>query len=119
MTRRIVWLIVAVTGLALVAWPAIAQQTTPPAEPPKQEEVPFWAIGRPQAGPGAQMAPVPAFPIPTPADKLPLAKMKVPPGFKSGARLGYGGAMSQELAGLSDQDLMDLANFLSHLGGKF
>jgi hypothetical protein len=82
MTRRIVWLIVAVTGLALVAWPAIAQQTTPPAEPPKQEEVPFWAIGRPQAGPGAQMAPVPAFPIPTPADKLPLAKMKVPPGFK-------------------------------------
>ena len=82
-TRRIAWLIVAVTGLALVAWPAIAQQTTtPPAEPPKQEEVPFWAIGRPKAGPGAQMAPVPAFPIPTPADKLPLAKMKVPPGFK-------------------------------------
>jgi glucose/arabinose dehydrogenase len=28
------------------------------------------------------MAPVPAFPIPTPADKLPIAKMKVPPGFK-------------------------------------
>jgi glucose/arabinose dehydrogenase len=82
-TRRIAWLIVAVTGLALVAWPAIAQQTTtPPAEPPKQEEVPFWAIGRPKDGPGAQMAPVPAFPIPTPADKLPIAKMKVPPGFK-------------------------------------
>ena len=38
--------------------------------------------------------------------------------YKSGARLGYGGAMSQELAGLSDQDLMDLAHFLSHLGGK-
>ncbi len=66
MTRRIAWLIVAVTGLALVAWPAIAQQpTTPPAEPPKQEEEPFWAIGRPKTGPGAQMAPVPAFPIPT------------------------------------------------------
>jgi len=28
------------------------------------------------------MAPVPAFPIPTPADKLPIAKMKVPLGFK-------------------------------------
>src|SRR4029077_13666344 len=82
-TRRIVWSIVAVTGLALGVWPAIAQQTTtPPAEPPKQEEEPFWAIGRPKSGAGAQMAPVPAFPIPTPADKLPIAKMKVPPGFK-------------------------------------
>ena len=36
--------------------------------------------------------------------------------YKSGARLGYGGAMSQELAGLGDQDLVDLAHFLSHLG---
>lgn len=34
--------------------------------------------------------------------------------YKSGARLGYGGAMAQELAGLSDQDLIDLAHFLSH-----
>ena len=38
--------------------------------------------------------------------------------YKSGARLGYGGAMSQELAGLSDQDLSDLAHFLSHQGTK-
>ena len=38
--------------------------------------------------------------------------------YKSGARLGYGGAMSQELAGLSDQDLIDLAHFLSHQGAK-
>ena len=83
MARRIGSLIVAVAGLALFAWPVIAQQTTtPPAAPPKQEEVPFWAVGRPRAGAGAQMAPVPAFPIPTPADKLPIAKMKVPPGFK-------------------------------------
>lgn len=37
--------------------------------------------------------------------------------YKSGARLGYGGAMSQELAGLTDQDLADLAHFLSHVGG--
>ncbi|MGH7317911.1 MAG: PQQ-dependent sugar dehydrogenase, partial [Candidatus Rokuibacteriota bacterium] len=80
MTRRIVWLMVAVTGLALAAWPAIAQQKAD--EPPKQEEVPFWAIGRPKSGPGSQMAPVPAFPIPTPVDKLPLAKIKVPAGFK-------------------------------------
>lgn len=38
--------------------------------------------------------------------------------YKSGARLGYGGAMSQELAGLSDQDLIDLAHFLSHISSK-
>ena len=38
--------------------------------------------------------------------------------YKSGARLGYGGAMSQELAGLSDQDLIDLAHFLSHQAAK-
>ncbi len=62
----------------------VQAQTTgsAPAPPAKEEEVPFWAIGRPNAGPGAQMAPVPAFPIPTPADKLPVAKMKLPPGFK-------------------------------------
>jgi len=34
--------------------------------------------------------------------------------YKSGARLGYGGAMAQELADLADQDLIDLAHFLSH-----
>jgi cytochrome c553 len=38
--------------------------------------------------------------------------------YKSGARLGYGGAMAQELAGLSDQDLVDLAHFLSHQAAK-
>jgi cytochrome c553 len=38
--------------------------------------------------------------------------------YKSGARLGYGGAMAQELADLTDQDLVDLAHFLSHFGSK-
>ncbi|HZP39322.1 MAG TPA: c-type cytochrome [Methylomirabilota bacterium] len=38
--------------------------------------------------------------------------------YQSGARLGYGGAMAQELAGLGDQDLSDLAHFLSHQGAK-
>jgi glucose/arabinose dehydrogenase len=60
-------------------------QTTPAAPAPaapaaKQEEVPFWAIGRPKAGVGAAMAPVAAPPVPTPADKLP--QLKVPQGFK-------------------------------------
>ena len=35
--------------------------------------------------------------------------------YRSGARLGYGGAMAQELAGLGDQDLVDLAHFLAHV----
>lgn len=34
--------------------------------------------------------------------------------YKSGTRLGYGGAMAQELAGLTDLDLIDLAHFLAH-----
>ena len=50
---------------------------------PKQEEVPFWAIGMPKAGAGTKMAPVPSFPIATAADKLPVAKLKLPPGFKA------------------------------------
>ena len=74
--RRIIGLIGIVAALTVGASLANAQQQ------PKQEDVPFWAIGRPSTGPGAAMAPVPAFPIPTPADKLPIAKMKVPPGFK-------------------------------------
>ena len=36
--------------------------------------------------------------------------------YKSGARLGYGGAMAQELADLTDQDLVDLAHYLAHVG---
>jgi len=74
-TRLMIWALVgSILGLAPTAPPARAQQ--------KAEEVPFWAVGRPASGPGAQMAPVPAYPVPTPTDKLPVAKMKVPPGFK-------------------------------------
>jgi glucose/arabinose dehydrogenase len=49
----------------------------------KPEEVPFWAIGRPKTDIAMKMGPVPSFPIPTAADKLPIAKMKLPPGFKA------------------------------------
>lgn len=52
----------------------------PLAAQEKKEEVPFWAIGRPDAGPGAKLAPVPAPPLPTAADKLP--QLNVPGGFK-------------------------------------
>src|SRR5688572_30654156 len=66
----------------LVPWPAVAQQP-PTQQPPPKEEEPFWAVGRPKGGPGNQMAPVPPFPIPTPTDKLPISKIKLPPGFKA------------------------------------
>ena len=66
-------LAVASAALALCA-SALAQQAA---------EEPFWAKGRPKAGIGAALAPVPAFPIATAADKLPVAKIKLPPGFKA------------------------------------
>src|ERR1700740_1410233 len=50
------------------------------AQEKKEEEPPFWAIGKPKSGPGAAMAPVAAPPVPTAADKLP--KLQVPAGFK-------------------------------------
>jgi glucose/arabinose dehydrogenase len=73
----------AVATLTLVVGPAAAQEkgAAPAAAPPK-EEVPFWAIGRPKGEATATMAPVPAFPVPTPAAKLPIGKIKVPQGFK-------------------------------------
>src|SRR5215207_9103861 len=65
-----------VLALCCGAFAALAQ--TPPAA-----EEPGWAKGRPKANDSAmKMAPVPAFPIPTAADKLPTAKFKLPPGFK-------------------------------------
>jgi len=35
--------------------------------------------------------------------------------FRSGQRIGYGAAMTQELDGLSDQDLQDLAYFFAYV----
>lgn len=51
------------------------------ADAPKVEEVPFWAIGMPKNDTASKMAPIPSFPIPTAADKLPVSKLKLPPGF--------------------------------------
>jgi len=42
----------------------------------------FWAIGRPNSEQGYRLAPVSAFPVPTPADQLPIGKLRVPEGFK-------------------------------------
>ena len=57
-----------------VAGAALAQQA--PADEPG------WAKGRPKTDTAMKMAPVPAFPVPTPADQLPIKKFKLPPGFK-------------------------------------
>lgn len=47
------------------------------------QEEPGWAKGRPKTETAMKMAPVPAFPLPTPADQLPVKKFKLPPGFKA------------------------------------
>jgi glucose/arabinose dehydrogenase len=79
----------AIAGLVCGVQPVAAQQkdaakpSPAPAKPAAaKEEEPFWAIGRPKGDVTAKMAPVPAFPVATAADKLPVAKIKVPPGFK-------------------------------------
>jgi glucose/arabinose dehydrogenase len=46
------------------------------------DEEPFWAKGRPHSDAAGKMAPVAAKSIPTPTDKLPIGKIKLPPGFK-------------------------------------
>ncbi|HZM36638.1 MAG TPA: hypothetical protein VFC18_19405 [Burkholderiales bacterium] len=74
MDRRLKGFAVAALAVA-VAFPLQAQE--------KKEEVPFWAIGRPRNQVADKMAPVPAHPIPTAADKLPVEKIKLPPGFKA------------------------------------
>ena len=51
------------------------------ADPPKEEEVPFWAVGKPKSDAGGKLAPVPSFPIATAEDQLPVKKLMVPPGF--------------------------------------
>jgi glucose/arabinose dehydrogenase len=48
-----------------------------------ENQEPFWAQGRPKNEPAGKMSPVAIYPTPTPADKLPVAKMKLPRGFKA------------------------------------
>src|SRR5690606_40895089 len=66
--------VVAAALLALTSGMAYSQS--------KPEEEPAWAKGRPRTESAMKMAPVPAFPIPTPAAELPVGKMKVPAGFQ-------------------------------------
>src|SRR5437016_14249086 len=61
--------------LGLSAWPAEPQQQAPlpPGSP---------LLGRPDTEAAKNLAPVAPPPLPTPADKLPTAKLKAPPGLQ-------------------------------------
>src|SRR5271167_973769 len=82
----------AVVGLLTAPWPLAAQQ--PPAGPPPaaqpapsstaaqpQSAPPPWAQGRPDTQGAANLAPVVPPPIAAAADKLPVAKLKLPKNF--------------------------------------
>jgi glucose/arabinose dehydrogenase len=47
------------------------------------QEEPFWARGRPKADTAMKMAPVQALPAPADVGKLPVDKLKLPPGFEA------------------------------------
>ncbi len=66
------------TGLPVVA------QNTPPAPPPVANPKPAKGAlsGRPETSGAQALAPVAPPPLPAPADKLPLAKLRAPQGFK-------------------------------------
>src|SRR5918993_6017691 len=72
----------------LVAAPAGAQPAAPagaPAAAPAAQAPPapgFALYGRPESPGAMRLAPITPPPIPTAADKLPVAKLKAPPGFK-------------------------------------
>jgi glucose/arabinose dehydrogenase len=63
--------------LAVAICPTAAQQTPVMPQSPQP-----WAQGRPEAAIGANLAPITPPPVATAADKLPIAKLKAPRGFK-------------------------------------
>ena len=96
-------------ALCLVATAAIAQQPPAPASaaPAAAVAAPLPPgsplIGRPEDNPAAmKLAPVPAPPLPTPADKVPVAQLKAPKGFNIEALYASGMANARSLA-LSDK----------------
>ncbi len=75
-------------GLCAIAWPATAQQPAAPAAPAPAAQAPTpppsWQQGRSEnvTEGMTKLAPVAPPPIPTAADKLPTAKLKLPKDFK-------------------------------------
>jgi glucose/arabinose dehydrogenase len=64
--------------------PALAQQPASPTPAPAAQPLPPGSplIGRPNTDGALKLAPIAPPPIPTAADKLPVAKLKAPKGFK-------------------------------------
>jgi glucose/arabinose dehydrogenase len=88
--RRILIAAVAV-GAFVAPWPLAAQQApsggapaapaAQPAAPAQPQTPPPWTQGRPDNPGAANLAPQVAPPLPAPADKLPVALLKVPKNF--------------------------------------
>ena len=76
-SRHLLLLAGTIGTLAVAVCPVAAQQPTAGPEAP-----PPWAQGRPETAIGANLAPIVPPPLPTTADKLPIAKLKAPKGFK-------------------------------------
>ena len=78
---RSLWLAGAFFCALTVGWPvgALAQQQANAAAQPLPPGSPM--IGRPDNEAAAKLAPVAPPPLPAAADKLPTAKLKLPPGF--------------------------------------
>jgi glucose/arabinose dehydrogenase len=57
---------------------ALAQQQQQPA----QQQVPAWAVGRPESGPQSRLAPHAPRMTVTPADQVPVSALRVPAGFR-------------------------------------
>jgi glucose/arabinose dehydrogenase len=73
--RRVAFLACTTASLLMTALPAFAQNQDEP-----KPGTPLY--GRPNQPGAMKLAPVAPPPLPTPADKLPTAKLKLPPGFK-------------------------------------
>ena len=69
----------ALSGAALAQQPPAPAAGAAPAAPPAPGSALY---GRPETEGAARLAPIAPPPIPTAADKLPVAKLKAPPGFK-------------------------------------
>jgi len=72
--RRGSLLACAALTLLMTGWPAFAQDKEPEPGTP--------LYGRPKTEGAMKLDIVPPMPLPTPADKLPVAKLKLPKGFK-------------------------------------
>src|SRR4051812_42041862 len=67
---------VSVVGLLIAGVAAKVQAQQAASDPPP------WKQGQTTGAADSKLAPVAPPPVPTPADKLPLDKLKVPAGFK-------------------------------------